>query len=167
MFTIIGIRTGYSNEEFVLELVRLNSDVENDLQIRNVDAQIKVIARKKCRNPYKENFILEAPPNIAKWFLKKQKVFFDLVNVHFQKHIKLAFCHNCCGFQHIAKRCKDKACCYQCGGEHTRKSGVFEFLNCSNWTKIKLRGEDGKHAPAIQRRLEQYKSHIDYSEPFL
>lgn len=51
MFTITRICTGYSNEDFVSVLVRLNSDVENDLQIRNVDAEIKVIARKKCGTP--------------------------------------------------------------------------------------------------------------------
>ena len=60
--------------------------------------KISFIAKKQCRNLNKENWILQAPPEISKWFLKKEKVNFDLVKVYVQEHFNLANCFQCSGF---------------------------------------------------------------------
>nr|CAI5841980.1 unnamed protein product [Callosobruchus analis] len=76
----VGIEKGYEIEDFVREVIRLNSEIEEELN-RNVVEKIKVIARKDCRNPRKENWILQPPPEIPKWFLKRGFVNFDLPKV--------------------------------------------------------------------------------------
>lgn len=128
MFVITGIYKGYSNDEFISELLRLNSDIENDLNISNIDKQIKIVAKKNCRNATKENWILQAPPDITIWFLKRETVCFDLMRVYVQEHVNLAFCWNCCGFEHVAKHCKDKVYCYQCAEEHSGKDCTGKAL---------------------------------------
>lgn len=68
MFMITGILKGYSETEFVrFEFIRMNNEIQIELNIPNINAEIKVIAKRPCR---KENWILQAQPAIAKWFLK-------------------------------------------------------------------------------------------------
>nr|CAI5830470.1 unnamed protein product [Callosobruchus analis] len=69
--TTDGISKGYENEEFVKELVRLNFDIELELN-QSVADKIKVVTKRQCRNPTKENWVLQSSPEIAKWFLKNR-----------------------------------------------------------------------------------------------
>nr|CAI5849516.1 unnamed protein product [Callosobruchus analis] len=64
MFVIIGISKGYEDEEFVKELVRLNNDIELELN-QSVADKIKVITKRQCRNPTKQNWVLQSYPEIA------------------------------------------------------------------------------------------------------
>nr|CAI5853131.1 unnamed protein product [Callosobruchus analis] len=92
-------------KDFVRELIRLNSEIEEELNC-NVVEKIKVVARKNYRNPRKENWILQAPPDISKWFLIRGFINFDLLKVYVQEHINLAIYFRCASFGHIAKFCK-------------------------------------------------------------
>lgn len=49
----------------------------------------------------KENSILQAPPEVSKWFIKREKVNFDLVMVHVGEHLNIAICFNCNGYGHV------------------------------------------------------------------
>lgn len=75
MFLISGIFKGYSNEEFIEEVIRMNSEIEEDLPGIDFSKVITVIAKINCRNPSKENWILEAPPSVPEWFLKSALYF--------------------------------------------------------------------------------------------
>lgn len=174
MFTISGILKGYSDAEFIDELLRLNSEIEIDLPTRNIHREIKVVAKKSCRNITKENWILEAPPEIAKWFLKKQTIYFDLMKVYVQEHFNIAMCFNCAGFGHVAKYCTDKLCCHKCGAsDHEGKNCNEPKLKCPNCIKMRYKEEDSQHSardvncPVYQKRFKNYKSQINYSDSFL
>nr|CAI5831225.1 unnamed protein product [Callosobruchus analis] len=116
--------------------MRLNSEIRKEISC-TIEENIKVIAKKQCRNPTKENWILQAKPDIAKWFLKKQLVNFDLLMVHVEEHINLAVCFKCCGFGHVAKYCKQDECCHRCAGCHSAKECKEESLKCVNCQKMK------------------------------
>ncbi|CAH1962730.1 unnamed protein product [Acanthoscelides obtectus] len=77
MFLITGTEKGYEAKEFIDELIKLNNEIEAELNYSITD-KIKVVTKKNCRNPHKENWILQAPPEIAKWFLKRGQINFDL-----------------------------------------------------------------------------------------
>ena len=171
MFLVTGIEKGYSNEEFINELVRLNNEIETELSC-TVANKIKVITKRQCRNPNKENWILQAPPNISKWFLKKGKVNFDLVKVYVQEYLNLAICFHCFNFGHVSKYCNEKQCCHKCGGEHDGRDCQTTVLNCPNCSRMKFPEQECHHSarditcPVYKRRLERYRNQVNYNENF-
>lgn len=174
MFMITGILKGYSETEFIEELIRMNDTIETDLNISNLKMEIKVIAKKQCRNLTKENWILQAQPAIAKWFLKAETVNFDMMKVYVQEHVNLALCFKCCGFGHVGKYCKERLCCHKCGEyEHSGSDCQSIRLKCINCIKMKYKAEESQHSardincPVYQRRLKNYRSQINYSDNFL
>lgn len=172
MFMITGIlKEGYSDTEFIEELIRLNSEIETDLPTTNVRENIKVKAKRRCRNPAKKNWILEAQPSIAKWFLKNGTVNFDLMKVFVHEHLNLAVCYNCAGFGHISNHCKEAQSCYKCGAtDHCGKECTQTVFNCPNCIKMKYKPEDSQHSaldmncPVYQRRLMNYRSQVNYKD---
>lgn len=71
----------FSFYEFLEELERLNYSIVEELKT-SVKDKIRVITRRQCRDPNKENWILQAPAQINKWFIKKQTIHFDLLTVY-------------------------------------------------------------------------------------
>ena len=170
MFMITGILRGYQEADFIHELVRLNSEIEAEFPSINICEELKVITKKQCRNPAKENWILEAQPAIAKWFLKKQTIYFDLMKVYVQEHLNLALCFNCAGFGHVAKYCRETLCCHKCGAnDHWGKDCTATHLKCPNCIKMKYKAEESQHSardvkcPVYQKKLTNYKNQINYS----
>lgn len=167
MIMITGIEKGYSEEEFVDELLIQNPEV-NTLLPTEVKQHIKVITRKSCRNPIKENWILQAPPIVSKWFLKKEKINFDFLTVYIKEHIPLTICFKCNGFGHVAKYCKNKECCHKCGENHAAKDCMTMKLCCPNCSQLKY--SDIEHSarnincPTYQRKLQRTKARINYEE---
>lgn len=168
MFMVTGISKGIEDQDFLEDIVRLNDEIETELGY-SIKSKIKVITKKQCRNQFKENWILQAPPDISKCFLKRQTINFDLVKVHVQEHFNLAMCFNCSGFGHVAKHCKDKQCCHKCGGEHRSKDCTTESLRCPNCIKMKYDQDLCHHSardnkcPVFIRRLNQYQGQINYT----
>lgn len=173
MFMVTGILKGYSDDEFIGEMVRLNNEIENEFPQNDIIKEIKVVGKKNCRNPSKENWILQARPAIAKWFLKRQTINFDLMKVYIQEHLNLAQCFNCAGFGHVAKYCRESACCHKCGATgHQGKECTSGELKCPNCIKMKYKPEESRHSardtscPVYQKRLTNYKNQINYTDNF-
>lgn len=169
MFMLTGIEDcGFTNETFLEELERLNNEVVEELGY-TVKDKIQVISKRKCyRNPAKSNWILQAKPEIAKWFLRKGRIFFNLLTVHVQEHLNLAQCFKCCGFGHVSKYCSQEECCFKCGGKH---SGIncIEALNCPNCTKMKIANRnhsarDQNNCEIYKRKLLAYRNNVKYND---
>lgn len=169
MFMITGIEKGYSEREFLDELIRLNSEIVEELQIQ-IEDKIKVVAKKQCRNPSKQNWLLQAPPDITKWFLKRKRVYFDLLTVHVQEHINLAQCFRCAGFNHVAKYCTQEECCHKCGGKHKPDQCSEDKAKCPNCVKMKY--VETNHSardydcPVYQQKLKHFRNTINYYPDF-
>lgn len=167
MFIVTGILKGYSDEEFIEELERSKYEILDDLGV-NIKDKIKVVTKRQCRNELKRNWILKAHSNITKWFLKKGTVFFDLMSVNVVEYFNLAICFKCSGFGHVAKYCRQESCCcHKCGGAHEAKACNEEKYKCPNCTKMKLpeleHSARDQQCPVYKRRLENYKSSINYN----
>lgn len=78
MFMLTGIEKGFSEEEFLEELRHLDSEIKTDLGYSATN-EILNCNKKQCRNPFMENWVLQARPQMAKWFLKTGTVFFRFV----------------------------------------------------------------------------------------
>lgn len=167
MFMITGIEKGYSESEFLQELIRLNHEIIDELQIP-VGDKIKVVAKKQCINPSKENWILQAPPTISKWFIKRRTVYFDLLKVYVQEHINLAMCFKCSGFDHVAKYCTQNECCYRCSQNHNPRECSTEDLKCPNCTKMRYKVTDhtarDPNCPVLKKRKEKFRGNINYED---
>lgn len=53
--------------------------------------------------------------------------------------LEVVRCFNCCGFHHISSRCKNRAVCPRCAGEHLLKdckSQILKCVNCFNVNKL-------------------------------
>lgn len=165
MFMLTGIDKGYNNDEFIEELLRQNHDINILLTEKS---SIKVITKKACRNPMKENWILQAPPKIAKWFLKEEKINFDLVTVYVQEYLPITMCFKCCGFGHVAKYCKKKESCHKCSGEHPGKDCQENNLKCPNCTQMGY--ADTSHSArstycqAYQKKWQRTRLNVNYSD---
>ena len=166
MFMVTGINKGFSDADFLEELQNLNSEILEELGYTVAD-KIEIVTKKQCRNPTKENWILQAPPEIAKWFLKRGTIFFDLVRVYVQEYFNLAVCFKCSGYSHVAKYCSESECCHKCGGQHYGKDCETEELKCPNCSKLKL--QDLNHSarsrlcPVYIKKLERFKTNITYN----
>lgn len=167
MFIITGINKGFSDAELLKEIESLNHEIVEELGY-SVSDKIRIIAKKPCRNIEKENWILQAPPAIAKWFLKKGTIFIDLVRVYVQEHYNLALCFKCCGYGHVAKYCREKECCHKCGEEHAGKDCKETEMKCSNCVKFKLGAANhsarDKKCPLYQRMLDRLKHSTNYND---
>lgn len=156
-----------SDVEFLEELQNLNCEIVDELGYSVAD-KIVIITKKQCRNPTKENWILQAPPQISKWFLKKGTIFFDLVRVYVQEYFNLAVCFKCCGYGHVAKYCSDNECCHKCGSQHPSKNCEVEELKCPNCSKLKLQDLNhsarSKICPVYLRKISRFKTNINYDD---
>lgn len=170
MFVVTGIQKGFSNDEFLEELERLNYSIVEELKT-SVKDKIRVITRRQCRDPNKENWILQAPAQITKWFIKKQTIHFDLLTVYVQEHINLAMCFKCCGFGHVSKYCQGDETCYKCAGTHSAKECKVTEYKCPNCQKLKLSNLNhtarDHQCPVFKRRADRFRNTINYTGDFL
>ncbi|KAK9719213.1 hypothetical protein QE152_g22861 [Popillia japonica] len=180
MIQITGIEKGYSPETFITKLVEQNPEIKTVLGV-NVHSKIKYVTRRKCRDNRKENWILQVPPAIFKWFIRNEKLSFDLTKAYneklsfdltkayVQEYVTVSMCFNCCNFGHVAKHCNNGVCCHKCGENHdSRECPESQNLNCPNCKKLRL--PERKHSArdpkrsAYLKNLNKQKQYINYTD---
>lgn len=165
-FMVTGIERGYEEKEFLSELIQQNPEVLNAAPEDEFTKMI-VVAKKMCRNPLKENWIIEAPANIVKWFLKRQIINFDLVATYVQEYLPLAMCFKCCGFGHVAKYCVKEDICFKCSKKHSSKTceeTEYQCVNCClmRYTETKHNARDWD-CPVYKKKLERTRQYVSYN----
>lgn len=165
-FMVTGIERGYEEKEFLSELIQQNPEVLNAAPEDEFTKMI-VVAKKMCRNPLKENWIIEAPANIVKWFLKRQIINFDLVATYVQEYLPLAMCFKCCGFGHVAKYCVKEDICFKCSKKHSAKTceeTEYQCVNCflMRYTETKHNARDWD-CPVYKKKLERTRQYVSYN----
>lgn len=116
-----------------------------------------------------ENWILQEPAPIAKWFIKREKIYFDLITVYTQEHTNLSVCFKCCGFDRVAKYFQETY--YKCVEQHSAKGYEVTEYKCVNCQKIKLSNLNHSardcECSVYKRRFTRFRNTIKNSESIL
>lgn len=166
MIMITGIDSGYEYENFITEFINDNPDIKTSFG-ENVKEKITFVAKKKCRNNNKENWILQTPPDIFKWLIRRENLVFDLTRAYVQEYINLAMCYKCCYFGHVAKYCKSDLCCFKCGRNHDSNKCSTEKLDCPNCKRIGLQERmhtaKDRSCPAYLKKIDRQREYTNFS----
>lgn len=119
MFQITGISDEFTGEEIIDGIIKDNEALRQ--KIGDKAKEIKIISKIPCKNPWKRNWIFQAPAEIFKELVKMRKVNFQLEVLYIEEYIGIAMCYKCHRFGHVAKYCKEEASCGECAGEHETK----------------------------------------------
>lgn len=166
MFMLTGIEKGWNAEDFTNELIQQNPDIKL-ISTEEQTNEIHIVTKRTCRNQNKENWILRAPPVIAKWFLKKGTVNFDLVSTYVQEYLPLTLCFKCCRFGHVSKYCKSEDVCFKCSGKHSAQNceaNIYKCINCIlTGRETTAHTARDRECPSYKRKLEQVRQqNINY-----
>lgn len=116
-FMLTGIDSGYRLDEIVEEIVGQNPEM-TEFFGNEVGTKMRTLTGKKCRNPERTNWIIEAEPEVFKYIVKRGKIHFDFLEKYVEEIIRPQLCLKCSGYGHVAKHCNNVPKCYKCGGEH-------------------------------------------------
>lgn len=147
-----------------------NGEIREELGAQWLE-DIKIVARRQCRNRYKENIIVETNIKTFKYLMKKGKICFDLMMIHVDELIDTPVCFKCTKLGHVAKHCTEKTeKCYKCGGNHAGNNCGSSKLNCANCEAAKISADMRKHSardkncPVYIKRLEVIRRNATYNE---
>lgn len=88
-------------------------------------------------------------------------------------YVNVKRCYNCCGYNHIASKCKNKRACLKCGGEHLLKDCISDANECVNCKiaiqKFKVNIETNhpvwsRDCAVYKRKLESERKKIQYNQ---
>lgn len=151
-FSDTGVTRGYSEDEFKDMLATENEDIESKFGEEFKNA-VKIVYKRNCRNPNKENVIFEAVPEIFKYLVKRQKISLDLSIVHIEEVIEVTQCYNCHGFGHIKTQYTHKRTCQHCRGQYACADCKAERQNCLNCRGATIHYENRNHSARDKRCL--------------
>lgn len=165
-FMITGVDAGFTGEFVVKEIITQNQDIF--AQYGNAaEEKLKVVTKRTCRDRRKENWLLEATPEVFKKIMRKQILAFDLMMVHVEEFIRPAICFRCCGYGHVGKYCTaEKPICYRCAGDHEGKNCQERELRCINCRKTG-KEEKGHMArdqscPVMKRKINRQRRLVNF-----
>lgn len=126
---------------------------------------IKILTKRKCRNQYRNNWILEATPDIASHILKQGKININLTKTYVIEAFNVPICFNCSMFNHLAKNCNEKPVCHVCG-KREQHLNCEKTLNCINCQRLGIQERKhsarDKNCPCYARKVEQMKKYTNY-----
>lgn len=162
---IRGQRVRISNIDQLLSDERLIDSImtQNDF-IKN--GSLKVITmfeNKKRKGSYEA--IIECDNDNFTAIINKEKINVGWNSCRTKEHINVNRCFRCCGYNHIASKCKNKKACLNCGDDHVAKECTANESVCVNCKiaveKFKLK-IDINH-PAWSRECSVYKRKLESS----
>ncbi|CAH1188778.1 unnamed protein product [Phyllotreta striolata] len=172
-FTITGVTKGTDGQGLtdndIIDMILNENDDINDKYGQDLKKRLKIVARKNCRNAFKENIVVEADVETFKYFVKKDRVYIDMVATQIQEAVSVGLCFNCHKYGHVAKYCKDEARCHLCGGSHNHTKCEAKHLDCLNCKAAKIPEGHRHHSardklcPIYERKLRQSRQYIHFN----
>lgn len=167
MFRISGVEAGMSGED-VLAKVKAQNEELGEVMGEDYIQNIRVITKIKCRNPWKENWVFQAPARLFKAFVKKGRVNLELESLYVEEYFGMAMCFKCCRFGHIGKYCQQEEACARCSGSHDTRACRAEVMECVNCKRLNYRERSHSardaRCPAFKNRMEHYKKRVRYGD---
>lgn len=167
-FRLTGIEAGCSPEEIADEIARWNQDIlGEDLELAK--NSMRVVTKRTCRDPRRENWIIEAKPEIFRRIMKKGCLEVDACLHGVEEYVSLALCFKCCLYGHVSKYCKvEKSVCYKCAGEHDGKDCKSDKIECANCKRVGREPRDhvarSQECPIMRRKIELERRLVDYED---
>lgn len=165
---ICGVQADLTEDELKQMMRDENDYIADKFTTEEVRRGLRILTKRKCRNPSKENWLIETKPTLAKLILKTGKVNLNLTRHFVEEVVGVAQCFKCCGFNHVKKFCDQTTeTCHKCGGNHEARS-CNSSLDCVNCKRMRI--SDRKHSardkqcPCYVRKIEMARKSVDYSE---
>lgn len=165
MVRVIGVAKGFTKESIVQEII----DMDDYMQTNFLGCikGIKAVTSKPARNPNRENWILEVPPEVFRYMVDRGHVVVDFVQAPVAEHLDVATCYKCCRLGHVAKHCRHGEACGKCAGEHQSKNCTGrEALDCVNCKRAGLKERRhsafDKKCPVYARAILRERERIAY-----
>lgn len=164
-----------------LKILNVSDEMMNDEIIENLKAQnellekaeisVKTVYNKKVRDKNSKLFdvVIETSQETSELLLLMKAVNLGWSKCKVVENIYIKRCFKCCGFNHVAKDCKNNLACSKCGGNHQRekcKSKNTKCVNCSVMCqKFNLRLNNNheaydKECEIYKRKLKNLKEKI-------
>lgn len=126
---------------------------------------IREIRRWSCRNPWKQNVILRAKPEIFRRIMKLGRVNIGVDMIFAEEYMDLLICFRCWRFSHTQKSCNNEELCGTCSGMHDhRECGSKEQIcvNCYRANKKEGLGHrpNSWECPVYKKAAERARNNI-------
>lgn len=161
---LTGVDAGYTDDMLVDSLLSQNEEVFGEGANKE---RVKIAGKRRCRNPQRENWVLEVNPKDFRAIQKNGYVNLDLVRIRVEQHIYIRRCFRCNNFGHTTVNCPDKQdTCPRCAEQHRLECCKSEKLTCINCKR--LGAKDTAHAamdgccPVYQKKVQIAINNIDY-----
>lgn len=164
---ITGIEKGWSEREVMEDIINENVEVKEMVKGQKPEEILRVIRKFTCRNPAKENWIMEARPDVCRKLIEKKRVNVGMMSVYVEAFEDILQCFKCYRFGHIQRNCTNEITCGKCGEKHDTRECRKENERCVNCIRAK-RSENVNHeasdrnCPVRKARMDDIKKRIDY-----
>jgi hypothetical protein len=83
-------------------------------------AEVKMLSKRVCKDPNKQNVVLTMDANTQEECLKRKRAVVGLT-FWMEEKFEVNWCFNCHGYGHQKKDCRQELTCYKCGGATSRQ----------------------------------------------
>lgn len=116
----------YNEDEEVLRALK-NQNKHVLGSIGESERRMKIVYRKRARNPHQCHIVARVSPQVWAGFLQERAAYIDLQKVGVADESPLVQCSRCLGYGHTKRYCKEtEESCSHCGGPHKR-------TECQQW----------------------------------
>lgn len=115
--TLTGLGIEWKPEEVVQDMWEKNEWIRRGRTREQFTAEVKVLSRRVCKDPRKQNVVLTMDTKTQEECLKRKKALVELTLFWMEEKFEI----NCHGYGHQRKDCKQERTCCRCGGAHLKK----------------------------------------------
>jgi hypothetical protein len=113
--TLTGLERKWKPEEVALDIWEKNECIPMDRNREQFTAEVKVLSKRVCKDPNKQNVVLTMDAKTQEECLKRKKAVVGLT-FWMEEKFEVNRCFNCHGYGHQKKDCRQELTCYKCGG---------------------------------------------------
>lgn len=165
---ITGVESWHELEDLKETLAKQNPQITIPYGGTNEVVQdLRFVAKRRCRNPQRNNWVFQVPPALYKLLMKTGEVIIDFIKVRVERELDITRCFKCNRFGHVAKHCRETGeTCPRCGKQHKVReceSAMFDCVNClrAGLTDRRHAASD-KACPVLIRRSRLAESRTNY-----
>lgn len=132
--------------------------------IEDAGKKMRVVHYRRCRNPLKENWIIECSIEIFDRVMNRGRIVFNYLETEVKEYLEMPLCYRRCKTGHVVRYCQaDVERCYKCSGERECKEKNRACCNCVESGRKDIRHEArDRNCTVYRRRSQHWNEHIEY-----